>query len=133
MSFDYYKHSLVLYPIFKEIIEKVEKECNDLKGSSLIRTHEHGFKIEFSFFEVGYDPKKEMWEYHCERFGMQKEDYGKTVIVRGRECTIEKFNLRASKYPILVKLVDSHCYRKLSVEQCKKLLQERNDDMVNNI
>ena len=51
------------------------------------------------------------WDKNCFRFGLKKEDFGKTIKVNGETFTVSGIKPRSSKYPILATNSDGKIYK----------------------
>jgi len=122
----------------REIIKEINKklEVVELTYGVKIRFGRFRFdgvsfrsKVEGSIIsnQDGLSPEKVKWDMNCSLFGLQRSDFGKQITFpTGRFAnltgTVSGINVKAKKYPILVKLNDGR-FIKTSATSIVKLFK----------
>lgn len=92
-------------------------------GNATYTEFECNFKLKGEVAaSTDFDPKKQVWDLNAPYRGLEKGDYGKTVLLNGREYIICGYDTSARTNCILIKQADgcnSQVYR-INAQTCKE-------------
>lgn len=68
-------------------------------------------KVEMSLVEPGESPDKNIWNFHCRRYGLLPEHYDKQISINGRLMRLKTIRSSAKKYPIICEDTGGHRWK----------------------
>lgn len=98
----------------KEALDKVVEKYGAIAKLEGIRYSDKDFsvKVIISKQMVGGKPFEQVqFEEVCKLFGLTPQDYNREVCYKGMTYNLIGFNLKAPKYPILLKAEDGKFYK----------------------
>ena len=113
---------------FQNAVSDLEKkhEAKISLGSIRFSSYEFSGKITVKKISIPVSdgktisPEQYEFEKYCELYGLQKEDFGKTFSMSGKEFRISGINVKASKN--CINITGNGKQYKTSVEQVKRTL-----------
>jgi flagellar capping protein FliD len=100
---------------------KIKISDDDIRFSD----EEFSMKITAKNLEIAPEAEKDFWNINCRVYGLEPEDFGKTVIIQGKHFKISGINIYAPKNCIKVTNVNDGTEYTISAISAKIVLGKK--------